>query len=80
MPTDKKPWDLTSTHAVEGAAEWIRKKSGARLVLVVRGEDVAFAVDPALRCAEAMTMVEVAMPELERSWIEQRARQGREGK
>ena len=78
---EKRDWDLTSTHSLEGAAEWIRKKSGAALVLVVRGEDVVFAVDPLVpNCASAMTMVEVAMPELEKSWIEIRARKAREGK
>jgi K+/H+ antiporter YhaU regulatory subunit KhtT len=78
---EKKAWDLTSAHSLAGAAEWIRKNSGAALVLVVRGEDVVFAVDPAMpRYADAVTMVEVAMPELEKSWIEIRARKAREGK
>ncbi|MFZ0662143.1 MAG: hypothetical protein WAM66_05580 [Acidobacteriaceae bacterium] len=40
----RKPWDLGSTHALEGAAEWIRKRSDAIVVMVVRGGDVAFAV------------------------------------
>jgi hypothetical protein len=78
---EKKQWDLTSTHSLEGAAEWVRKLSGAAMVLVIRGEDVVFAVDPLVpSCASALTMVEVAMPELEKSWIEIRARKGREGK
>ncbi len=78
---EKREWDLTSTHSLEGAAEWIRKKSGAALVLVVRGEDVVFAVDPAVpRYVDAVTMVEAAMPELEASWTELRARHARETK
>jgi hypothetical protein len=74
---DKRQWDLTSTHSLEGAAEWIRKQSGALLVLVVRAEDVAFAVDSSIRLLDAVTMVEVAMPELEKSVTEQRARKAR---
>jgi hypothetical protein len=74
---DKRQWDLTSTHSLEGAAEWIRKQSSALLVLVVRPADVAFAVDPAIRLLDALTMVEVAMPELEKSVTEQRARKAR---
>ena len=31
-----KPWDLTSTHSLEGACEWIRKGSGALFVVAVR--------------------------------------------
>lgn len=79
--SEKREWDLTSAHSLEGAAEWIRKKSGAALVLVVRGEDVVFAVDPTVpRAKDAMEMVEVAMPELEKSWMEIRARKARESK
>lgn len=54
-------WDITSLHSLEGAAEWIRKGSGALLVLVVRAEDVAFAVDPMIAPKDAGDMVEVAM-------------------
>ncbi|MHB8303631.1 MAG: hypothetical protein ACYDC6_12450 [Acidobacteriaceae bacterium] len=78
--SEKKNWDLTSEHSLEGAAEWVRKKSDAVLVLIVRGEDVVFAVDPRVpHYADAATMVEVAMPELERSWMEIRARKARGG-
>lgn len=48
-----KPWDLTSTQALEGAAEWIRKRADASVVLVVRGGDYAFAVDPKVKPDEA---------------------------
>lgn len=40
----KQAWDLTSTHALEGAAEWIRSRSDATVVMAVRGKDFAFAV------------------------------------
>jgi hypothetical protein len=55
--------DMTALHAVEGLAEWIRKGSGALLVLVVRSEDAVVAVDPLIAPGDALTMVEVAMPE-----------------
>jgi len=68
----KGKWDLTSTHSLEGAAEWIRKRSDAILVLVVRGEDFAFAVDGRVTPGNAREMVEVVMPDVERRLTEQR--------
>lgn len=67
-----KGWDLTSPRSLDAAAEWVRSKAGAILVLVVRGEDVAFAVDPAVKPQDAETMVEVAMPELRAKLSERR--------
>lgn len=60
----KKGWDLTSERSLDAAAEWIRKNSDALLVLVVRGKDVAFAVDQRVAPQDALTAVEVAMPEI----------------
>jgi hypothetical protein len=57
-----KGWDLTSLHSLEGAAEWIRKNSDALLVLVVRREDIAFAVHEDVRPFEAIQMVELVLP------------------
>lgn len=68
----RKEWDLTSTHALEGAAEWLRKRSGAMFVLVVRGEDKAFAIDPALRPQDALDMTLHELPEILRERISQR--------
>ena len=59
-----KGWDLTSLHSLDSAVEWVRKGSGALLVLVVRAEDVAFAVDPAIAAKDAAALVEAAMPEV----------------
>lgn len=56
----RKPWDLTSTHALEGAAEWVRKRSGATAVLIVRGGDYACAAADEVRpedAAEALKFV-----------------------
>jgi hypothetical protein len=66
-----KGWDLTSLRSLDAAAEWIRSNAGACLVLVVRANaeaetsDIAFAVDPAIAPKDAVTMVEVAMPEMQ---------------
>lgn len=42
----KGKWDLTSTHSLEAAAEWLRERSGALIVVVVRSGDGALAADP----------------------------------
>ena len=60
----KRKWDLTSKHSLDAAAEWMRKNAGGLLVLVVRGEDMAFAVDPTIAPKAAVEMVEVVMPDL----------------
>lgn len=74
-----KGWDLTSLHSLEGAAEWIRKNSCALLVLVVRSEDVAFAVANDVAPADARDMVEIVMPgamaRLNEARLEAKARQ-----
>ncbi len=44
----KREWDLTSTHSLEAAAEWLREKSGALIVVVIRPGDGALAADPLL--------------------------------
>jgi hypothetical protein len=66
----KQGWDLTSLRSLDAGAEWMRKRAGACLVLVVRANaeaethDVAFAVDPLIAAKDAVAMVEVAMPEI----------------
>lgn len=84
--TEKKKWDLTSTHSLEGATEWLRKQSGAYLVLVIRGElpgvrqaDVVFATDPVLRPQDVFDMVNAAVPELIDSMHKLRAEKARKG-
>lgn len=61
----KREWDLTSTSSVAAAAEWMRKKAGAQLVLVVRPGDIAFAVDPQIAPTAAREMVELVMPDVQ---------------
>ena len=60
----KKQWDLTSTHALEGAAEWIRKSSDAIVVMVVRGTDTAFAVHGDTAPSDAAQLVIDLLPQM----------------
>ena len=71
--SEKKGWDLTSLHSLDSAAEWIRKKSGAPLVLLVRPEDIAFAVDGKIAPSAAREMVEYVMPDVQVQLDMQRA-------
>jgi hypothetical protein len=59
----KGKWDLTSTHALEGAAEWIRKRADATCVLVVRGKDYAFAVAEGVDPAAAYDAAQFVLPD-----------------
>lgn len=72
MAEGKKPWDLTSAKALDAAAEWLRKRSDAMFVLVVRGDDVAFAIDAKLRPQDALDMALHELPEILRPLIAQR--------
>ncbi len=47
MP-EKKKWDLSSTRSMQAAAEWIRARGGAQIVLVIRKDDWAVAHDVSL--------------------------------
>lgn len=42
----ERKWDLTSTHSLEAAAEWLRERSDALIVVVIRPGDGALAADP----------------------------------
>jgi hypothetical protein len=63
--SDRKQWDLTSTHALEGACEWIRKRSGALMVVAIRVEDSAIAADPEMPAKEILPRLELEMGYLE---------------
>jgi hypothetical protein len=60
----KKQWNLTSTHSLEGAAAWIRKGSGAMVVLVIREGDWVVDADPALLPQEVCEAVRGVMAPL----------------
>lgn len=64
MAEKRKQWDLTSTHALEGAAEWIRKRSDAIVVMVVRGQDFAFAMADECAPSDAAELVRELLPEM----------------
>jgi hypothetical protein len=72
----KREWDLTSTHSLESAAEWMRVKAGALCVIVIRRDDSVLACDPQLMAADAKGLVYDYMPalseNLERSRLEKR--------
>jgi hypothetical protein len=60
----KEKWDLTPTRALEGACEWIRKRSGALMVVAIRVEDSAIAVDPAMPAKEILPRLELETADL----------------
>ena len=59
-----REWDLTSTSSLQGSAEWLRKKSGALLVVVIRVDDLAIAADPACAPRESENLLLDRAPEL----------------
>ena len=57
-----REWDLTSTHSLESAAEWLRKKSDALVVMVVRRKDYALAVHADLAPTDGAELVRDLLP------------------
>lgn len=72
MSGQRKPWDLTSTHALDAAAEWVRQRADATVVMVVRGGDYAFAVAPGVTGADARVAVEQVLPDA--AWLAENRR------
>ena len=70
----KKKWDLTSTHSLQGAAGWVRKQSGAAVVLVIRKGDWAVDADPALLPQEVVGTVRDVLPPLYQMMLERRGK------
>lgn len=74
----KKKWDLTSRRSLGAAAEWLRGKSDAIAVIVVRGEDTVMAVHPEAAPRDAAETVKDLLPvmaeEINQERREQRAR------
>ena len=64
MAEEKKKWDLTSTHAMGAAAEWLRKRGDAVVVVVIRANDVAFSVDPRCTPLDAVHLLQAELPAL----------------
>lgn len=55
---EKRAWDLTTTNALQAAATWLLRKSGALLVCVVRVDDLAIAGDPKLAPRDVLTVLD----------------------
>jgi hypothetical protein len=53
----RKTPDWTRTGTVAGYAEWLRKKSDALAVVVVRRDDAALAADPLLAPGDARELL-----------------------
>jgi hypothetical protein len=64
MAEEKKKWDLTSTHAMGAAAEWLRKRGDCILVVAIRANDVGFSVDPRCTPLDAIELIRVELPRL----------------
>jgi hypothetical protein len=67
-----REWDMTSTHSLEAGAEYLRKKAGALLVVVVRVEDSAIACHPDVSPNDAMERLLLEAVELTKKLNEQR--------
>ena len=56
MPRPAPDWTKTGT--IVAYAEWLREKSGALAVVIVRRDDAALAADPQLAAEDARELVE----------------------
>ncbi len=77
MGEKKKAWDLTATSSMSAAAEWLRKRGDAIVVLVIRAQDVAFSVDPLCSPRDAAELVKQELPQLRDQLLLQRLKRGK---
>jgi hypothetical protein len=56
--------DWTRTGTVEGYAEWVRAKSDAICVVVIRRDDAVLAADPRCSPSDAHQLIAERIPEL----------------
>jgi hypothetical protein len=68
----EKGWDLTSQHSLQGAVDWIGKRSDALLVVVVRAGDNAIYVDDRMAPRDALERLDLEMPDLVQAVKKQR--------
>jgi hypothetical protein len=61
---EKKKWDLTSPRSLQAAAEWLRVRADAQVVLVIRKGDWVVGADPALGPQEVRDAVRDVLPPL----------------
>jgi len=71
---EKKQWDLTSNHSLQGAAGWVRKRAGALMVLVIREDDWAVDADPALLPQQVVAAVRDVLPPLYDMMLKRKAK------
>lgn len=60
--SERRKWDMTSTHSLEAGAEWFRNNADAAAVLVVRGADMAFVVAAGVKPQEAAEAIAYVLP------------------
>ncbi len=83
-----KGWDLTSTHSLEGACEWIRKGSGALFVVAVRAGakpdddgrfiyESAIAADPNMPIKDILQRLELEVAGLTADLVRKRDEEGK---
>lgn len=60
----KKKWDLTRQGGMWSAMEWIRRDSGALLVVALRVDDMAFSVAPGMAPRDAVELLREELPSL----------------
>jgi hypothetical protein len=83
-----KGWDLTSTHSLEGACEWIRKGSGALFVVAVRAGakpdddgrfiyESAIAADPNMPIKDILQRLELEVGGLTADLVRKRDEEGK---
>lgn len=81
-------WDITSTHSLESACEWIRKGSGALFVVAVRAgvkpdedgrftDDSAIAADPEMPIKDILPRLELEVTALTLALMRQREALGK---
>ena len=63
MPSGKGP-DWARTGTIAGYADWLREKSDAICVLVIRPHDSVFSVDPRCKPEDAEQLVKDYVPRL----------------
>lgn len=64
--------DMTKLSALEGFCEWIRKGSGALMVVAIRVDDCAIVADPVLAPRDTVTLLETRMDEIHAKLQQQR--------
>ena len=61
--TAKREWDMTSTNSMEAGAEYLRKKTGAVLVLVLRAQDAVVVVDEGVNAPDVPCIISSCLHE-----------------